>query len=302
VSATARWIVTIVLLALATGAAVAGCFGVWAKRQALETDPWVDTSERVLKNEEVRDELGRELSTRVFQIPAVEQQTAALSPDQTRELKKTVREKAPEVLGSKPALRAWRTANRRAHELLLQFLDDKRDTVSINLRALLEEVAVAAGLDKDLVDRIPRNVSNLQVVSRGELQSARKGADVLRALAIILPLLAIALFVAAVLVAPKRLWALAATGGCLVFAALTVLVVRRIGRGVVVDQLADTSQAKPAVQATWSIATSLLVTVAIVALVAGVLLALLAVAVHLIRTPREDWDARTEVMPPRAAP
>jgi len=69
-----------------------------------------------------------------------------------------------------------------------------------------------------------------------------------------------------------------------------------------VDQLADTSQAKPAVQATWSIGTSLLLTVAIVALVAGILLALLAVAINLIRTPRQDWDARTEVMPPRAAP
>ena len=213
-----------------------------------------------------------------------------------------MREKAPQVLGSKPALRAWRTANRRAHELFLQFLDDKRDTVSINVRALLAEVTEAAGLPDDVADNVPRNIRNLQVISRGELQSARKGADVLRALAIILPLLAIALFAAAIVVAPKRLWALAATGGCLVLAALTVIVLRRIGRGVVVDQLADTSQAKPAVQATWSIGTSLLLTVAIVALVAGILLALLAVAINLIRTPRQDWDARTEVMPPRAAP
>src|SRR5829696_20150 len=257
-SAGARWTVTVLLLAVATGVAGAGCCGGWAKRQALETDPWVNTSGRLLKNAEIRDELGRELSQRVFEIPAVRDRVASLPPGDARALRRTVREKAPEVLGSDPALRAWRTANRRAHILLLRFLDGDRDTVVLNVRALLRDVADEAGIAKDLVDEIPSNIANLEIISGGELQSARDGASLLRTLAILLPLLAIVLFLAAVLVAPRRLTALAAAGGCLVLAALTVIVLRRIGRGIIVDQLADTSEAKPAVQATWSIATSLL--------------------------------------------
>ena len=297
-SAGPRWIIAAVLLALATGVAVAGVFGVWAKRQALENRP-VGRHERAAAQERRDPHRARPtLSTRVFEIPAVKENTASLSPEDARALRQTVREKAPEVLGSKPALRAWRTANRRAHMLLLRFLDGDRDTVVLNVRALLREVADEAGIPKALVDEIPRKVTNVEIVSNGELEGARTAASDLRTLAIVLPLLALVLFAAAIVVAPQRLIALAATGGCLVLAALTVLVLRRIGRGVVVDQLAATSQSKPAVQATWSIATSLLVTVALVALLAGLVLAIVAIATWLVRGRSEpDWDARTDVMP-----
>src|SRR5215204_3735045 len=163
-SAGARWIVAMLLLAAATGVAVAGCFGVWAKRQALETDPWVNTSERLLKNEEIRDELGRELSQRIFKIPEVTDSVASLPPEDAGALRRTVRQKAPEVLGSEPTLRAWRTANRRAHILLLRFLDGDRDTVVLNVRALLRDVADEAGIAKDLVDEIPSNIANLEII------------------------------------------------------------------------------------------------------------------------------------------
>jgi hypothetical protein len=296
----ARWIIAVVLLALGTGVAVAGVFGVWAKRQALETGPWVNTSERLLKNGEIRDELGRTLSERVFEIPAVQQNTASLPPDDARKLRRTVREKAPEVLGSKPALRAWRTANRRAHTLFLRFLDGDRDTVTLNVRALLREIAGEAGIPKDLVDEIPRDVTSVDIISKGELEGARTGASDLRTLAIVLPLFALLLFVAAIIVAPRRLVALAATGGCLVLAALTVILLRRIGRGVVVGQLADSSQSKPAVQATWSIATSLLVSLSLVALLVGIVLLVAGAAGAFARRPRSgDWQAPTEVLPGR---
>ena len=131
---------------------------------------------------------------------------------------------------------------------------------------------------------MPRNITSLEIVSNGQLQGARKAADDLRTAAIVLPLIALILFAAAIAVAPDRRLALAATGGCLVLAALLVIVLRRIGRGVLLNQLDTAADAKPAVQATYSIATSLLVTVAIVALIAGVILVLLPIAVSLLRS------------------
>lgn len=268
----ARWFIAILLLLLATGVAVAGSFGVWAKRQALETDPWVDTSERLLKNEDIRDELGRTLSVRVLSVPAVRDRLASLPAEDSQRIEDTVREKAPEVLGSKPALRAWRTANRRAHTLLLRFLDGDRDTVPLNIRALLREVADEAGLPPSLVDKVPRNLTTIEIVSSGELESARKGADLLRTLAILLPLLALALFAVAIAVAPDRMRALALTGACLLVAGVTVLILRRAGQTIVIDGLDVPAGTRPAADATWSIATSLLVGVATVALITGAVL------------------------------
>src|SRR5258705_11738642 len=105
--------IAVLLLLAATGVAVAGCFGVWAKRQALETGPWVDTSERLLKNQEIRDELGRELSGRVLAVPEVRSRLDSLSPAARKSIEDPGRRKPPQVLGAKPPLVAWRPTNRR---------------------------------------------------------------------------------------------------------------------------------------------------------------------------------------------
>jgi hypothetical protein len=294
----------VLVLVLATGVAVAGAFGVWAKRQALETGPWVDTSERLLENEEIRDELGRELSARVLEVPAVRDRLASLPQDEADALRKTVRTKAPDVLGSQAALRAWRTANRRAHVLLLRFLDGDRDTVVLNVRALLREVAAESGVPADLVDQVPRDITTITIVAPGRLQSARKGADVLRTLAIVLPLLAALLFALAVLIAPDRRRALGAVGVCLLGTGLFVLVLRHVAQGVVIDGLGVDGQTRPAADATWSIATSLLVGVATVTLLVGVVLAIAAVIAEWRRGDAEDAedDHDTQVMPPLRYP
>ena len=60
----------------------------------------------------------------------------------------------------------------------------------------------------------------------------------------------------------------------LVAAGFAVIVARQIAGGIVVDELVKTESAKPAGEAAWSIATSLMVSIATTVIVVGLLFAL----------------------------
>ena len=53
---------------LAFGTLFWTCFGLglWAERQALDTDNWVDTSTQLLEDEEIREALGAFIVDRVY--------------------------------------------------------------------------------------------------------------------------------------------------------------------------------------------------------------------------------------------
>ena len=54
--------------------------GLWAKRQALETDNWVNTSEQLLESEPIRDALGLYIVDQLYDSDAVKQRIAELLP------------------------------------------------------------------------------------------------------------------------------------------------------------------------------------------------------------------------------
>ena len=54
------------LLALATLITFLAIFSIWVNRQALNTDNWVDTSEKLLQNEEVKTQLSNYLADQLF--------------------------------------------------------------------------------------------------------------------------------------------------------------------------------------------------------------------------------------------
>ena len=64
-----RRIAAATLLVLGTIFWIAFGFGIWAKRQALDTDNWVDTSGQLLENENIRTTLGVLRRRRALQQP-----------------------------------------------------------------------------------------------------------------------------------------------------------------------------------------------------------------------------------------
>jgi hypothetical protein len=115
------------------------------------------------------------------------------------------------------------------------------------------------------------------VLRSDELGLAQDLVDLLKTLAWVLVGLALGLYALAIYLA--RGWrreALRATGIGFAFAGLTVLVVRSFAGDALTDALAKTDSVKPAIEATWSIGTSLLQEAAAATLAYGVVIVLAA--------------------------
>ena len=268
----ARRIGVAALLVLATLLWTAAAFGVWAKRQALDTDNWVDTSSELLENESIRTAVGLFIVDKLFQSADVQANLEERLPPQLQQLagpaaaglKEVARRNAPRLLGSAVALEAWRNANEVAHGELIDIVEGTVEDrgVALDLRALFEQVAEGAGLPAGVADRLPPEVASLSVAKPDEVETVQTLVDLFETLVWVLVALAIAGFAGAIALSPDRRRAVVRVGGCLMFAALLVLAARRLGERWVIDTLAEAPNASAAADDIWEISTSLLAEVA----------------------------------------
>jgi hypothetical protein len=260
---------TAALLVLATLLWTAFGFGVWANRQALETDNWVETSSTLLEDEEVRTALGNFIVDQLYSSDAVEQRLEEVLPPQLTRLagpaaaglKEIARRNAPRLLGTDAALTAWEAANRSAHQTLLAIVEGDlgERAVSLDLKSLFGEVAAGTGLPTEAVERIPPNVANLQIASADDVGNLRKLLDLFKAIVWVLLGLAVAAFAGAIALARDRRRTVISVGGCLMFAGIAVLAIRSLAGKALVDALAEAPNAHGAADDVWKISTSLLV-------------------------------------------
>ena len=118
----ARRIAVALLLTLATLLGTCAILGVWAQRQALDTDNWVDTSDRLLENERIRTAVGLFLVDRLYRSAPVEERLREVLPPRLDRLagpaaaglREVAKRNAPRLIGTAAALAAWRDANRTA--------------------------------------------------------------------------------------------------------------------------------------------------------------------------------------------
>jgi hypothetical protein len=76
------------LLVIGTLLTTAFGFALWAKRQALDTDNWVDTSSALLEDDEIRTAVGLFIIDRLYQSEEVEARIAAVLPPRLVQLAK----------------------------------------------------------------------------------------------------------------------------------------------------------------------------------------------------------------------
>jgi hypothetical protein len=267
-----------VLLAAGTLLWVGFGLGVWAERQLLDTDEWVDTSADLLEDEEVRTALGLFIVDRLFDSEEVQAQIEEVLPPRldplagpaAAGLKEVARRNAPRLLGTEVALNAWREANEAAHGKLIALVEGETGgNLTLDLGTLFQQVAAGTGLPPDAVDRLPPEVSSLQIASGENLETAQDALDLVKTLVWVLLGLAVVFFAAAVALSRDRRRTLVSVGGCLMFAGLAVIAVRRLAGEAVVEALADAPNAMGAADDTWDIATSLLVDAAQGSFLAG---------------------------------
>ncbi|MGH2939289.1 MAG: hypothetical protein ACRDPE_14355 [Solirubrobacterales bacterium] len=284
-----RWALALVVLGgFLTFAAI---FSIWINRQALNTDNWVNTGNKVLENEAIRSRLSEYLAEQLFeQVDLGAELKAALPPrlsplagPAAGALEGAAPRIAERILASGPFQAIWETANRTAHESLLRILDGETDAVStkggkviLELRPAVERLAERFGIE-GAGARVPAGAGNIVILESSELKTAQDIAKAVRRLPIVLTALLILWFGAAIFLAgPRRREALRSVGFAFVAAGLLALAVRGFAGSQITGSLAQVSSAEPAVEAVWSIATSLLVTVATSALAFGIILVLAA--------------------------
>ena len=276
------------LLALGTLIVLIGSLTVWVKRQALDTDAWVDTSATLLEDDEVRQALS---------LYIVDQLYASLDPEAAlaeglppnldglaAPLAGALREpaqRAVDGLLQRPRVQAlWETVNRRAHESLLRLLeDDTRAGVStaggqvtLDLRVLLVTIGEELGFGERLDDRLPADAAQVTILDSDELEAAQTGVKLLKVLSWVVVFIALLCYAGAVWLARGRRPTLRNVGVALLLVGILLLVIRRVVGSYIVDALAAGVSVRDAVGSTWVIGTALLAQVAWALIVYGAVL------------------------------
>jgi hypothetical protein len=284
--------IVVALLLIATLLAFLGVFSIWINRQALNTDNWVSTSDKLLQNEEVKTQLSNYLADELFANVDVQAELEKTFPPRLAPLAGpaagALHQLAPKVaeraLETSQAESAWSTANRAAHETLLKILNDEGSAVStgggevtLDLKSLLSESSGQLGVAGKLASKIPPDAGQLTILKSDQLSAAQDISKLVRRLPIVLTLLALLLYGLAVYLAgPRRRQALRSVGFGFIVAGVLALLLRQFAGNTVTDALAGNESVKPAVEAVWSIGTSLLVTVAVSAITFGILVVIAA--------------------------
>jgi len=285
-----RWAVALIVLgAILTFAAI---FSIWVNRQALNTDNWVDTSTRLIQDEEVRDQLADYLANQLFaNVDVADELQEALPPKlaplataAAGGLEQVAPQAAERLFATPKFQQLWEAANRKAHEALLQVLNDEGEVVStgngevkLQLGPVLTELGEGSGVGATLVSKLPSDAGEITILKSDELSLAQEVANLLRKLPVVLTLVALLCFALAVYLSPRRRETLRSVGFAFIVAGILSLGLRGFAGTYVVGGLSKTTAVEPAVEGVWSISTSMLATIATSAIVFGLLVALAAV-------------------------
>jgi hypothetical protein len=299
-----------VLLAVATLLGFFACFAVWVNRQALNTDNWTNTSSRLLANTHVQEALSTYLVNELFTAEDVPAQLETALPTQVKGLAgplsaglRAVADRAvPKLLASPQAQELWRRANKTAHkELLLiikgnnKVLATSGGVVALNLHELVTQLGAQLGVSSQVESArsklsgstgatvrstakehgitLPENTGRIVIMRSKQLKTAQNIVKAIKGLALVLPLLALALFALSIWLAQGwRRRALRSTGACFFGIGVALLVLRKVGGDQVVSSLVKNPDNKEAGEAVWSIATSLLYDIATAMVLYGLVL------------------------------
>jgi hypothetical protein len=268
----------IALLIVATLLSVVGIFSVWINRQALNTDNWVNTSTKLLQNKDIQGQLAIYLSNQLTENVNIKEELqkalppklAPLAGPAAGALEQLAPQIAEKALERPKVQELWASANRAAHEALLKVIDGggaalstSGGEVTLNLGALLGQISEKLGVGGKIAEKLPPEAGQITVLKSSQLSTIQSIAKLIRRLPIVLAILMILLYGLAIYYAgSRRREALRSVGICLLIAGVLTLILRGFVGKEVVDALSKSESVKPAVEAVWSIGTSLLVTVA----------------------------------------
>ncbi len=275
------------LVALGSVLAFLSVFAIWVERQALNTDDWVETSDRLIQDETIRTAVADYLVDQLYENVDVEKELSERLPGETKELagpisgglRQVAGDGANEVLKTTTAQGLWEEANRTAHEELLAVLEEREGavsteegTVQLKLGTLVTNLADQVGIGADLAERLPPDAGQITILRSDELDTAQNVTAAIKGLALVLSILTLLTFGLAVYLSRGGRWVTVLFCGVgLIAAGFAVIVARQATGGIVLDQLVVDQSIRPAADRAWSISTSLMISIATTVIVFGAL-------------------------------
>ncbi|HET7177889.1 MAG TPA: hypothetical protein VFI63_04290, partial [Solirubrobacterales bacterium] len=275
------------LVVLGSVLAFLSVFAIWVERQALNTEDWVSTSGRLIQNSTIRSAVGEYLVDQLYAHVDVEREIKGILPGETKQLagpvsgglRQVAGTGAEKVLETSTAQGLWQDANRAAHEQLLAILENKGEAVSteggkvtLKLGSLVTNLADQVGIGTKLAAKLPPDAGQVTILRSSQLRTAQNVVVAVKGLALLLSLLTFLAFALAIYLSRGGRWVTVLFCGIgLVAAGFAVIVARGVVGGILVEELVTKDSVKPAAEATWSIGTSLMTSIATTVIVIGVL-------------------------------
>jgi len=284
----ANWILH-ALIVFASVLAILSGVNVWVERQVLDTGKWVETSDDLLANDEVRGVVAAYLVDELYEAVDIAEELDIRLPDSVdalagfaaAALRAPATEAVDRLLASDVVREEWSDLNRVAHERFVRILTDDTGpalstddgTVTLDLGELVELVGEEFGLSGDVLDRLPEDVGVIIIAESDELATAQDIVRVVEVLSMLLFLLVLVLYGAAIYLAgpQRRRRTIRDVGVALALSGGVVLVARRIALRAA-EGAGDTGDAGAAAGVATGIGTDLLHDMALAGLAYGLLI------------------------------
>jgi hypothetical protein len=275
------------LIVLGSILAFLSVFAIWIERQALNTDDWVNTSDRLIEDDTIRAALADYLVDQLYANVDVEKELEDKLPGETKDfagpLSGVVKSAAPggveRVLETTTGRDLWEDANRAAHEQLVAVLENKTEAVeteegkvTLKLGELVTNLADQVGIGQSIAEKLPEDAGQVTILRSDQLETAQNITAALKGLAIVFSLLTFFFFGLAIYLSPRdeRWVTVLYSGIALIAAGFVVIVLRGIAGGILVDQLVTEESIKPAAEHAWDISTSLMTSIAWTVIIFGI--------------------------------
>jgi MFS family permease len=176
----------------------------------------------------------------------------------------------------------WSEVNETTHATLVAILKDETGpalsttdgAVTLELGELVKQVGKEFGISSDVLDKLPEDIGRVTIVESEELAAAQDAVRLIEILSVVVFLLVLLLYVAAVYLAgQRRREAIREVGFALVIGSVLVLVGLRVAAGAVAGSVGEASGAEGAARAVTEIGTELLRGIFMAGLVFGALIA-----------------------------
>jgi hypothetical protein len=272
------------LVVLASVLAFFSVFAIWVERQALNTDDWVNTSGELIENSTIRTAVANYLVDQLYANVNVKKEVDKVLPSGVHQLagpasaglRQIAGAGAEKILQTSTAQSLWQTANRDAHEQLLAVLGGGNETVStengdvtLQLGSLVNNLISQIGIGGNI--SLPPDAGQITILHSDQLSTAQDIAEGIRGLSVVLVLLTLGTLGLAIYLSRGVRWLTILYGGVgFLVAGFAVIVARHVVGGIIVNQLVSDQSVKPAADATWSIGTSLMISIATTVIILGV--------------------------------